>query len=104
MVTYVSGADGHYISEADRIQAKLPILQQSTKHVGVANGRISAGKYVTKLPFNQLSAKAAQADTFQEFPKSLMSVGRTCNDGNISIFTKDGIIVHKEQDVLITCR
>ena len=96
MVTYVSGADGHYISEADRIQAKLPILQQSTKHVGVANGRISAGKYVTKLPFNQLSAKAAQADTFQEFPTLLMSAGKICDDGNLSIITRDGITVHKE--------
>ena len=104
MITYDSGADGHYISEVDRIRAKLPILRKSIKHVGVANSRISAGKHVTKLPFKQLSAEAAQADTFTEFPTSLMSVGKTCDDGNISIFTKDGVTVHKEQDVLITCK
>ena len=33
-----------------------------------------------------------------------MSMGKTSDDGTISIFTKDGITVHKEQDVLITCK
>ena len=69
-----------------------------------ANSGVSAGKHFTKLPFEQLSKKAAQADTFQDFPTSLMNVGKTCDDGNISIFTGDGVTVHKEQDVLITCK
>ncbi len=33
-----------------------------------------------------------------------MSVGKTTNDGTISIFTKDGVTIHKEMDVLITCK
>ena len=33
-----------------------------------------------------------------------MSIKKTVDDGNIPIFTKDGITVHKEQDVLITCK
>jgi hypothetical protein len=33
-----------------------------------------------------------------------MSVGQTLDDGTISIFTKDGVTVHKEEDVLITCK
>jgi hypothetical protein len=33
-----------------------------------------------------------------------MSMGETANDGTISIFTKDGVTVHKETDVLITCK
>jgi hypothetical protein len=33
-----------------------------------------------------------------------MSVGKTADDGTISIFTKDGVTVHNEQDVLITCK
>ena len=33
-----------------------------------------------------------------------MSVGKTSDDGTISIFTKDVVTVHKEQDVLITCK
>jgi hypothetical protein len=33
-----------------------------------------------------------------------MSVGKTTDDGTISIFTKEGVTVHKEQDVLITCK
>lgn len=32
-----------------------------------------------------------------------MSMGKTAGDGTISIFIKDGVMVHKEQDVLITC-
>eukprot|EP00804_Cyclotella_cryptica_P017378 CCRYP_020245-RA/>CCRYP_020245-RA protein AED:0.38 eAED:0.38 QI:0/-1/0/1/-1/1/1/0/351 len=32
-----------------------------------------------------------------------MSVGKTADDGTISIFTKDGVTIHKENDVLITC-
>lgn len=103
MITYDSGADGHYISETDRKLVGLPILRQSTKRVG-ANGATSTAKHVTRLPFPQLSAQAAQADSFEEFPTSLMSVGKTADDGTISIFTKEGVTVHDEKDVLITCK
>ena len=103
MITYDSGADGHYLSEADRHLAKLPILRPSTKRVGVANGSTSMGKHATTLPFPLLSQTAAAADSFDDFPTSLMSVGKTSDDGTISIFTKDGVTIHKEQDVLITC-
>ena len=51
MVTYDSGADGHYISKKDRHNAGLPILRPSTRKVGVANGGTSTAKYVTKRPF-----------------------------------------------------
>ena len=80
---YDSGADGNYISKADRKKAGLPILRHSTKRVGIANGGTSSGKFVTKLSFPQLSKKAAEADTFQDFPTSLMSVGKTANDGDL---------------------
>ena len=33
-----------------------------------------------------------------------MSVGKTSDDGTISVLTKDGVTVHKEEDVLITCK
>ena len=104
MVTYNSGADEHYLSEADRKLAGLPILRQSINHVGVANGGTSSGTFVTKQPIPGLSQRAAEADTFDNFFSSLLSVGKTANDGNISIFTKDGVTVYKEADVLITCR
>jgi hypothetical protein len=45
-----------------------------------------------------------QADTFQDFPTSLMSVGKTADDGTISVFMKESINVFKEEDVLITCK
>jgi hypothetical protein len=43
-----------------------------------------------------------QADTFQDFPMSLMSVGKTADGGTASVFTKEGVNVFKEEDVLIT--
>jgi len=104
MITYDSGADGHYLSERDRKNIGLPITQPSTKQVGVTNGGTSTAHHVSRLPFQQLSNRAASADSCDDFPSSLMSVGKTSDNGTISIFTKDGITVHKEQDVLITCK
>ncbi len=103
-LTYDSGANGHYISESDQCKAGLPILRPSTQWVGVANGGTSNTKYVTQLPFCKLSARSRQADTFQHFPTSLMSIGKTLDDGTISVFTKEGVNVFKEEDILITCK
>ena len=104
MITYDSGADSNYISKQDRIIAGLPILRKSTKQVEVANGDTSSGKFITPLPFAQLSKHAAEADTFTDFSSSLLRVSKTADDGNISIFTKEGVTVYKEEDVLIICR
>ena len=70
MVTYDSGADGHYISETDQKKARLPILRKSTKRVGVANRDTSEGVNKTKLPFEQLLLRAAKADSFHNFTTS----------------------------------
>ena len=104
MITYDSGAYNHYMSEADRIRLQLPILRPSHKHVAVANGGTSEGKYVKLLPFPQLSTTTAEADTFEEFLSSLMGVGKNSDDGNVSIFTDEKVQVYKEADVLITSR
>ena len=79
-------------------------MRISDNKVGVTNGRACKGKYVTKLTFPQLSNKAAEVDTLDGFTTSLMSVGKTADDGNVSIFTKEGVTVYKEQYVLITCQ
>ena len=68
IITYDSGADNHYMSEADRMRLKLPILQPSHKRVSVANGGTSKGKYVTHLHFSKLSTTTAEVDTFEDFP------------------------------------
>ena len=101
LMTYDSGADGHYMSEKDRKQLHLPILKQSTKRVGVANGDVVQGKYKTTLPLPQLSTKATTADSFNTWPSSLVSVGKVADDNTVSIFDKDGVSVYKEEDVLI---
>jgi hypothetical protein len=56
MITYDSGADGHYISEKDRRKVGLPIIQKCNRWIGVANGGVSQAKFVTQLPFKALSA------------------------------------------------
>ena len=103
-VTYDSGADGNYMNKADRAKLGLPILRESTKRVKLANGEASEGKHVTALPFRQLSEKAAEADTFDEFKTYLMSVWKTADDGNVSVFAKEGVKKYKKEDVLITCK
>ena len=103
-LTYDSGADRHSVSKDNRKEACMPILRSSSKKVEVANGGKCKAKNVTLLPFPQLSKPATTADTFTNFPTSLMSVGKTSNDGTISIFTKTGVTVHKETDVLIKCK
>jgi len=45
-----------------------------------------------------------QADTFQDFPMFLMSVGKMANNGTVSVFTKEGRNVFKEEDMIITCK
>jgi hypothetical protein len=104
MITYDSGSDGNYRSDKDRVKAGLPILQQSTRMVGVANGGTSQAQHIIRLPFHKLSARARQADTFQDFPALLMSVGKTSDDSTISVFTKTGITVFKEENLLIRCK
>jgi hypothetical protein len=92
------------VSEDNRKEASMPILCSSNKKVKVENGGKCKAKNVTQLPFPQLSKRATAADTFTNFPTSLMSVGKTSDDGIISIFTKTGVTVHKETDVLIRCK
>ena len=53
MITYDSGADGHYLSECDSINVGVPILRPSTKRVGVANGSTSTARHISRLPFKQ---------------------------------------------------
>ncbi len=103
MITYNSGSDGNYLSKKDYI-AGLPILQPSTPMVGVANGGTSQAQRVTQLQFHKLSAWARHADIFQDFLMSLMRAGKTPDNGTISVFTKTGITVFKEEDVLIACK
>ena len=72
--------------------------------MGVVDGGVGVGTHVTRLPIIQLSNKASMADTFTDFPNSLMIVGKTSNDNTVSVFTKDDVKVYYEEDVLITCK
>ncbi len=104
MLTYDSGADGHNISKHDQCKAGLPILRPSTQRVGVTNCGTSKAEYVTQLPFCKLSAQLRQADSFRDFPTSLMNVGKTSDTSMVSVFMKEGVNIFKEEEVLITCK
>jgi hypothetical protein len=104
MLTYGSGANRHYISKHDQCKAGLSILRPSPWQVGVANGGTSNTIYVTQIPIQKLSAQSRQADTFQDFPTSLMSMGKTSDDSTVLVFTKESVNLFKEEDVLITCK
>lgn len=96
-----SAADDHFVTEEDRIALNLPILGPSMKRVAVANGGIEQGKYQTILPLPNLPPEARLCDSFDSFSNSLISVGRLADAGTTSIFTKTGVEVHKDEDVLI---
>ena len=82
----------------------LPIIRQSTKQVGVDNGGTSSRVHETEFPIPHLSKQAKKADSFTDCPTSLLSVGKTADDGTISVFTKEGVTVYNEKEVLITCK
>jgi hypothetical protein len=104
MITFDSSANGHYLSETDRIAVHLSILRASTKCVGVANRSTSKALHTSCLPFKHLSNTASTTDSFPDFLQSIMSIGKICYDGTISIFAWFDITIHKETDVLITCK
>eukprot|EP00804_Cyclotella_cryptica_P030779 CCRYP_015046-RA/>CCRYP_015046-RA protein AED:0.41 eAED:0.41 QI:0/-1/0/1/-1/1/1/0/279 len=104
LITFDSGAEGRYLSKANRISTHLPTLKPSIKQVSVTNGGTNKALHISRLSFLQHSDTAACADSFHDFPHSLMSIGKTSNDSNISIVTQDGVTVHKEHNVLITCK
>jgi hypothetical protein len=103
-VTYDSEADGNYISKNDIQKAGLPILRRSTRRVSVANGEVSTGTNVITLPMLQLPKEDTEGNAFDNFLHSLMSADKTSGAGTISIFRKDGLTVHKEDNVMITCK
>jgi len=96
-LTHNSEADGHYVSKDDRKEECIPILRSSSKKVRVANGNTCKAKHVTQLPFPQLSKRATQADTFTNFPTSLMSVGKTSKDAPSSSSPKPASPYTKKQ-------
>ena len=101
-VTYDSGTDGNCVSEEDRKRAGIPVLRKSTKRVSVTSSSISRANNAVPLPIPHLSKKAAEAHTFEDFPSSVLSGGKVKDDGKVCIFSRKGVTVHKEEDVLIT--
>lgn len=51
-----------------------------------------------------MSPAAAEADYFQDFPTSLLSIRRVADNGNVSMLDKNEVDVYKEEDVIISCK
>lgn len=82
----------------------MSILHKSTKEVKVTNHATTKGTYKSGLLFDQLPPKARETTPFEEFPHSLISIGKMATSSFIPIFTRKGVPVHNEEDVLITCK
>ncbi len=59
---------------------------------------------VTQFPFCKLSAQSMQADTFQDFPISLMSVDKTLDNGMVQSSRRRVSMYSRKEDILITCK
>ena len=60
--------------------------------------------HATELPLPLISKQVNKADSFADFPTSLMSLGETADDGIISVFTKEGVTIYNEKYILIMCK
>ena len=58
----------NYVGNSLNVSASAALLRVSAKKLGLANAGACNSKYVTKISFPQISNKAAEADTFKEFP------------------------------------
>jgi hypothetical protein len=106
MIIYNSGSDGNYLSKKDHVKAGLPILQPSTRNMygwgDQWRNKPGSTHHPTTVPQTISTGKASRH--FPGLPNVIMSVSEISVDGTISVFTKTGITVFKEEDVLITCK
>lgn len=80
------------------------IFGEAIKYVALANGTFHREWYQVKLMFKGLSKKYNRGNIFKQYNNYLLSVGKVYDDGNVSIFTREEVTVHKEEDILITCK
>jgi hypothetical protein len=78
----------------------------SNKKVYLPDNTKLQASYTTKLPFEQLSEKAREADILPGLKTPLISVNKMAEDGYTTIFHlgEEGVTIHKPGSVSITMK
>jgi len=95
-----SGATSHFMSE----DLHLPTEEASNKEVYLpSNAKLRTSRQ-TKLPFDNLTNAAREADVLPGLKRSLLSVNKMSEEGYTTIFHpgEDGVTIHKEGTITIT--
>ena len=76
---------------------KLPKKGKSNKEVYLPDNTKLQAWYRTKLPFDQLSEKAREADILPGLKTPLISVNKMAEEGYTTIFHpgEEGVTIHK---------
>eukprot|EP00804_Cyclotella_cryptica_P005131 CCRYP_011531-RA/>CCRYP_011531-RA protein AED:0.43 eAED:0.43 QI:0/0/0/1/1/1/2/0/350 len=90
------------LEELGHTQPATPLQMDNSTAEGIVNGKFQPKQ--TKAMDMQFHWLRDREYTFDDFPNSLISVGCLADNNTVSIFTQDGVTVHNEHDVLITCR
>ena len=101
-----------YQEEDDPVQIQeqgwrkgLMHLQRMTEQVSALYDSCTNRHYISKDDRKKANMSILKKSAIRVgVANSLLSVGKFADDGNTSIFTRDEVTVHKEEDVLITCK
>ena len=94
-----SGATSHFMIE----DLHLPTEGASNKEVYLpSNAKLRTSRQ-TKLPFDNLTNAAREADVLPRLKRSLLSVNKMSEEGYMTIFHpgEDGVMIHKEGTITI---
>jgi hypothetical protein len=95
-----SGATSHFMSE----DLHLPTEGTSNKEVYLPNNDKLTTSKRTKLPFDNLTNAAREADVLPGLKQSLLSVNKMSEEGYTTIFHpgEDGVTIHTKGTITIT--
>ena len=95
-----SGATSHFMSE----DLHLPTEGTSNKEVYLPNNAKLTTSQQTKLPFDNLTNAAREADVLPGLKQSLLSINKMSEEGYTPIFHpgEDGVLIHKKGTITIT--
>ena len=95
-----SGATSHFMSE----DLHLPTEGTSNKEVHLPNNAKLRTSRRTKLPFDNLTNAAREADVLPGLNQSLLSVNKMSEEGYTTVFhpREEGVMIHKEGAITIT--
>jgi hypothetical protein len=95
-----SGATSNIVPE----EMNLPKKEKPNKEVFLPDNTTLQASYKTKLPFEQLTSKAREADILPELKIPLVSVNKMAEEGYTTVFHpgEHGVIIHKSGTISIT--